>query len=87
MRSDKAEFELLLATARILRAHLRELPNTGEDVMCLSEALKPFDPLPGHGGDFVAVDPLASARGLAQMIRDYGVENPLVKQKLAELSP
>lgn len=40
-------------------------------------ALKPFDPAP-------AVD--ASARGLARMIKDYGIECPLVQKKLTELT-
>lgn len=54
MRNDKAEFELLLTVARLLRAHLWEGPGTGADFMLLNDALKPFDPLPGHGGDFDA---------------------------------
>lgn len=57
MRDDRAEFELLLTVARLLRALLRDRhADYGDsvDVALLNEALRPFDPLTVGGGDFVA---------------------------------
>ena len=89
MRGDKAEFELLLTTARILRAVLRYSAGAPvdyrEDVKLLDDALKPFDPLPGHSGDG-SKEADAGARGLAKMIKDYGFNHPLVQVKLQELT-
>lgn len=49
MRSDKAEFELLLTVARLLRRLLQDRHDQygdSKDVACLDEALKPFDSAP-----------------------------------------
>lgn len=53
------EQELLLSVARILRAHLKDhayhqgFDQAMADHAELDMALKPFDPEPEHGGDFV----------------------------------
>jgi hypothetical protein len=53
------EISLLLAVARILRARIRESEDAERmgDLAALDEALKPFDPSPVHGGDFVEAHP------------------------------
>lgn len=58
----KEQTALLLAVARVLRAHLKDheyhpgFDNIEADSEALDEALKPWAPSAEHGGDFAGKD-------------------------------